>query len=266
MKSSPECLNILIYWSKYWVDRLSRTIRRKVWTGIFYQQIYRLCHYILHQVVPIGCSAPSGKQHEPLTVVWGITYLIFNWNIPRANEISQGQMNQKAFRQYRVFISDKKYWKLDCNWQQGLHRDQWVKWADTGKKNDQQSSYNWHFGRWTLSFMCAHAFYTHNYVWCYVVTQTYKSMTCAWLWVSPDICQSAIMEVANVLASKKHRVISKHHSDSTVTIVCPDSYYKCPSRYSNIMKRTDRPTSSWWLQVCIWCQVIRNHPSYSIGL
>ena len=28
MKASSECFNILIYWSKYWVDR--RTIRRKV--------------------------------------------------------------------------------------------------------------------------------------------------------------------------------------------------------------------------------------------
>ena len=69
MKASSECFNILIYWSKYWVDRLRRTIRRKVQTGIFYQQIYRLCHYILHQVAHIDCSAPSGKQHEPLTGV-----------------------------------------------------------------------------------------------------------------------------------------------------------------------------------------------------
>ena len=30
MKASPECLNILTYWSKYWVDRLRRTLRRKV--------------------------------------------------------------------------------------------------------------------------------------------------------------------------------------------------------------------------------------------
>ena len=30
MKESPEYLNILIYWSKYWVDILRRTIRRKV--------------------------------------------------------------------------------------------------------------------------------------------------------------------------------------------------------------------------------------------
>ena len=50
MKASPECLNILIYWSKYWVDRLRRTIRRKVYTGVFYQQIHRPCHHILHQV------------------------------------------------------------------------------------------------------------------------------------------------------------------------------------------------------------------------
>ena len=27
MKASPECLNILIYWSKYWVERLKRTLR-----------------------------------------------------------------------------------------------------------------------------------------------------------------------------------------------------------------------------------------------
>ena len=30
MKASPECLHILMYWSKYWVDRLRRTPRRKV--------------------------------------------------------------------------------------------------------------------------------------------------------------------------------------------------------------------------------------------
>ena len=30
MEACPECLNILIYWSKYWVDRLRRTLRRKV--------------------------------------------------------------------------------------------------------------------------------------------------------------------------------------------------------------------------------------------
>ena len=30
MKASSECLNILMYWSKYWVDRLRRTLRRKV--------------------------------------------------------------------------------------------------------------------------------------------------------------------------------------------------------------------------------------------
>ena len=34
--------------------------------------MYRLCHHILHQVVHINCSTPSGKQHEPLTGVWGI--------------------------------------------------------------------------------------------------------------------------------------------------------------------------------------------------
>ena len=28
MKASPECLNILIYWSKYWADRLRRSLRR----------------------------------------------------------------------------------------------------------------------------------------------------------------------------------------------------------------------------------------------
>ena len=27
---SPECLSILTYWSKYWVDRLRNTLRRKV--------------------------------------------------------------------------------------------------------------------------------------------------------------------------------------------------------------------------------------------
>ena len=76
MKASPVCLNILTYWRKYWVDRLRRTLRRKVWTVIFYQQICRLCHYILHQVAHIDCSAPSGKQHEPLTGVCVIYSLI----------------------------------------------------------------------------------------------------------------------------------------------------------------------------------------------
>ena len=79
-KASPECLNILIYWSKCWVDRLRRTLRRNVWTGIFYQQIYRLCHYILHQVAHINCSAPTGKQHEPLTGVWGIP-VAYRWQV-----------------------------------------------------------------------------------------------------------------------------------------------------------------------------------------
>ena len=58
----------------YRVDILRRTLRRKVQTGIFYQQIYRLCHYILHQVAYIDYSAPSGKLHEPLTGVWEIRY------------------------------------------------------------------------------------------------------------------------------------------------------------------------------------------------
>ena len=74
MKASTECLNILIYLSTYWIDILRRTIRRKVYTGIFYQQIYRFCHYILHQVAHIDCSAPSGEQHEPLTGVGEIDY------------------------------------------------------------------------------------------------------------------------------------------------------------------------------------------------
>ena len=30
LKASPECLNILTYWSKYWVDRLRRILRGKV--------------------------------------------------------------------------------------------------------------------------------------------------------------------------------------------------------------------------------------------
>ena len=76
MKASPACLNILTYWSKYWVDRLRRTLRRKVQTGIFYQQICRLCHYILHQVAHIDCSAPSGKYHEPLT---GVCVISATW-------------------------------------------------------------------------------------------------------------------------------------------------------------------------------------------
>ena len=73
MKVSAEYLNILTYWSKYRVDdRLRRTMIRKVKIGIFYQQINRLCHYILHQVVHTDCSAQCSKQHEPLTGVWKI--------------------------------------------------------------------------------------------------------------------------------------------------------------------------------------------------
>ena len=34
-----------------------------------------ICHYILHQVAHIDCSAPSGKQHEPLTGVC-VIYLL----------------------------------------------------------------------------------------------------------------------------------------------------------------------------------------------
>ena len=75
MKASPEWLNTRIYWSKYCVDRLRRTLRRKVYTGIFYQQIYRLCHHFSHQVAHTDCTAPSGKQHDPLTGVWGIPHL-----------------------------------------------------------------------------------------------------------------------------------------------------------------------------------------------
>ena len=78
MKASPEWLNILIYWSKYRIDRLRRTLRRKFQTGIFYQQIHRFCHYILRQVAHIDCSASSGKQHEPLTAVWGSKFVIYN--------------------------------------------------------------------------------------------------------------------------------------------------------------------------------------------
>ena len=83
MKASPECLNILSYWSKYLVDRLRRTLRRKVLTGIFYNQICRICHYILHQVAHIDCSAPSGKQHEPLNGVCVIetpTHRLTEWS------------------------------------------------------------------------------------------------------------------------------------------------------------------------------------------
>ena len=82
MKTSPECLNILIYWSKYWVYRLRKTLRRNVLTGIFYQQIYRLCHHILYQIAHINCSAPGGKQHEPLTGVLGIFSKILPTDTP----------------------------------------------------------------------------------------------------------------------------------------------------------------------------------------
>ena len=40
MKASPDCLNILIYWSKYWVDRLGRTLRKK------FKQEYFINRYI----------------------------------------------------------------------------------------------------------------------------------------------------------------------------------------------------------------------------
>ena len=40
MKASPGCLNILIYWSKYWVGRLRRTLRSKV------EQEYFINRYI----------------------------------------------------------------------------------------------------------------------------------------------------------------------------------------------------------------------------
>ena len=40
MKASPVCLNILIYWSKYRVDRLRRTLRRK------FKQEYFINRYI----------------------------------------------------------------------------------------------------------------------------------------------------------------------------------------------------------------------------
>ena len=85
MKASPECLNILTYWSKYLVDRLRRTLRRKVQTGIFYKQICRICHYILHQVAHIDCSAPSGKQHEPLNGVC----VIQTWYVHLLGESSE---------------------------------------------------------------------------------------------------------------------------------------------------------------------------------
>ena len=97
MKASPECLNILIYWSKCRVDRLRRILRRKVWTGIFYEQIYRLFHYLLHQVAHIDYSAPRGKQHEPLTGICGIG----NWWI--------GPVMWKMFPcHYPIILKDKK--------------------------------------------------------------------------------------------------------------------------------------------------------------
>ena len=50
-----------------------------------YYREYRHCHCILHQAVHIDCSAPSGKQHEPLTGVWGITHpwsqCWFSWSL-----------------------------------------------------------------------------------------------------------------------------------------------------------------------------------------
>ena len=105
MKSSPEYLNILIYWSKNWVDRLGRTLRRKVLTGIFYQQLYRLCHNILHQVAHISCSTPGGKQHEPLTGVWGI--MIFQiWRSSRHSRLP----HRRAHYSTEQVHSDRPVW------------------------------------------------------------------------------------------------------------------------------------------------------------
>ena len=110
MKASSECLNILMYWSKYWVDRLRRTLRRKVLTGIFFQQIYRLCHYILHQVAHIDCSAPSGKQHEPSTGVCVITWPNFDLSPVRSSsDIHLGTISQGKCSTHLSFIS---VWKL----------------------------------------------------------------------------------------------------------------------------------------------------------
>ena len=77
MKASPECLNILIYWSKYWVTAKNPE-KKSLNRNIFCQQIYRLCLYSLHQVAHIDCSPPSGKQHEILTGVWAIESLLEN--------------------------------------------------------------------------------------------------------------------------------------------------------------------------------------------
>ena len=109
MKASTECLNILIYWSTYWIDILRRTIRRKVYTGIFYQQIYRFCHYILHQVAHIDCSAPNGEQHEPLTGVGEIVVA----ETPGLNPAG-GHFNIKELSyQYSNYLNENKtvLWK-----------------------------------------------------------------------------------------------------------------------------------------------------------
>ena len=89
MKVSPESLNFLIYSSKYWVDRPRRTIRRKVLTEICYQQIYRLCHHVLHQDAHKDCNAPSGKQHEPLSGVWGVEHDLYSQTAAISLEIQE---------------------------------------------------------------------------------------------------------------------------------------------------------------------------------
>ena len=68
MKASPECLNILTYWSKFWVDRLRKTIRKNSNRNILSTDMSNLPLYFT-SVAHIDCSAPSGKQHEPLNGV-----------------------------------------------------------------------------------------------------------------------------------------------------------------------------------------------------
>ena len=79
----PEMLYIFVLQSVYKsllsneiksrvLRQTEKTPQKKSLTGMIYQQIYQFCHYILHQVACIDCSAPGGKQHDSLTGVWGI--------------------------------------------------------------------------------------------------------------------------------------------------------------------------------------------------
>ena len=57
MKASPGCLNFLIHWSKYWVDRLRRTLRKKFRQEYFINRLSTLPLYFTS-------SSPHRLQHS----------------------------------------------------------------------------------------------------------------------------------------------------------------------------------------------------------